>query len=75
MNKEQGLYQKSKAQIRLLLQAKLDINDIENVGKKNVKIDKRNGAVIIRINYAVKTELTGTLSLLAEFKEKAELAN
>jgi len=75
MQKEQGLYRKNKAQIRSLLNKKLSVNDIKSVKKKNIKIDKRNGAVIIRINYSVKTELAGALSLLAEFNEKAELVN
>ena len=75
MQKEQGLYQKSKVQIRSLLNQKLEINDIESIKKKDVKIDKRNGEVIIRINYSVKIKLAGALSLLAEFNEKAEIAN
>ena len=75
MQKEQGLYQKTKSQIRNLLNQKLEVNDIESVKKKDVKIDKRNGTVIIRIDYSVKTKLAGALSLVAEFKEKAELVN
>jgi len=75
MEKTQGLYKNSTAKIRSLLQRKLDINNVKSVTKKNVKINKRNGVVVINVNYSVKVPLVGALSLVADFYETAEAAN
>ena len=75
MERTNGLFRMSKAKIRGLLKKKLDVNDIKNVKKKNVKINKRNGLVIINVDYSVKVPLVKGLSLIAEFHEVAESAN
>jgi len=75
LEKTQGISRMSRAQIRSLLQRKLDINYIRSIKKKNIKINKRNGAAIVVINYKVKVPLVGALSLLAEFNEKIEAVN
>ena len=75
MEKESGLYRKSKSQIRKSLISKLDINDVKHVKKKDIKVNKRGGSVIIEVNYSVKVPLMGPLSLIAEFDEEAETLN
>jgi len=75
MEKESGLYRKDKVQIRNNIIAKLNVNDVKNVQKKNIKVNKRSGSVIINIAYTVKTPLMGPLSLVAEFNEDAEVTN
>lgn len=73
--KTQGISRMSRAKIRSRLQAKLDVNNIRNLKKSNIKINKRNGAAIVTIDYTVKVPLVGALSLLAEFHERIEAVN
>ncbi len=75
LEKTQGISRMSRTQIRNLLLRKLDINNIRNIKKRNIKVNKRNGAAIIRVDYTVKVPLVGPLSLLAEFHEKVEAVN
>lgn len=75
MEKESGIYRKSKAQIRNSLTAKLDINDVKHVKRNDIKVNKRGGSVIIEVNYSVTVPLMGPLSLIAEFNEEAETLN
>jgi len=75
LSKETGLYKKSKAEIRLLLEKKLRVNNIKSIKKKDIKISKRGRIVTVTIDYAVTTPLMGALTLLAEFHEEAEATN
>jgi len=75
LEKTEGISRMSRAKIRSLLEAKLDINYIRSLTRKNIKVNKRNGAVIVTIDYTVKKPLVGQLSLLAEFHEKIEAVN
>ena len=73
--KTQGISRMSRAKIRSLLQTKLDINNIRTISKKNIKVNKRNGAAIVVVKYTVKVPLIAELSLLAEFNERIEAVN
>lgn len=75
LEKTSGVSRMSKLEVRSLLMKKLNINDIKNVKKKNIKVNKRSGAVIVNIDYTVTTPLVGPLSLIAEFNESIESAN
>ncbi len=75
LSKTQGISRMSRAKIRGLLQTKLDINNVRRIKKKNIKINKRNGAAIVAVKYTVKVPLVGELSLVAEFDEKIEAVN
>ena len=73
--KEAGLHKKTKAEIRRLLNKKLNINNIRSIKKKDIKISKRGRIVTVTIDYSVQTPLMGALTLLAEFHEEAEATN
>jgi len=75
LEKTQGISRMSRSKIRSLLQKKLDINYITTIKKNNIKVNKRNGAAVVEINYTVKTPLVAQLSLLAEFQERIEAVN
>jgi len=72
LKNEQGIERKAGTEIRDLLWRKLDINDVKNVGLKNIKINKRKGNLYVRVVYDVKQPLVGPLSLVAEFDERME---
>ena len=73
--KETGLHKKTKAEIRRLLNKKLNINNIRSIKKKDIKISKRGKIVTVTVDYSVTTPLMGALTLLAEFHEEAEATN
>jgi len=75
LKRTQGISRMPATKIRTLLQRKFDINNIRTINKNNVKVNKRNGTVIVTVDYTVKVPLAGSLSLLAEFNERIEAVN
>jgi len=72
LKSEAGIEKKSFLKIRGLLIRKLDINDVKNVGAKDIKVNKRKGKLYVTVKYTVKQPLTGPLSLVADFEERME---
>jgi len=73
MEQTEGLYLRSSSKIRTLVQTKLDINDVKSIGRKDIKVIKREGTVYIDIEYSVTIPFAGAISILADFHESAEV--
>ncbi len=64
---------KSKNQIWISLNKQFNMDYIDNIKKKDVKITSRSGYVKVRIVYHVKELLVGNLSVWADFDDMIEV--
>lgn len=72
LHQEGQLTQKSTRDIQRLILKRLEINDVHNVSKEHIDIQKKRGQVIVNIQYEVRTSLFGNLDIVARFDELFE---
>lgn len=61
------------AEIEERLLTRLDINDVEHVGKDHIKISRDKGKLVVTVNYEARVPLFVNLDLVAKFNDDMEL--
>lgn len=73
MQEDESLVTNSKRQIESLLMKKLDINMVEEVTRKDIKIFKQGEYVKIGVSYEVTENIMGNLDVLVYFDDEIEV--
>lgn len=69
LNKDPDIQSKSREEILGLLQKRWDINNIETVKTKDVKINREDGTIKLQLKYDVTRNLYGNLDVLVHFDD------
>ena len=64
---------KSPAEIRSLLQRRIDVNAIDSVQAKDIKIEQLNGKTNIGAHYEVRVPVLGNVDAVSKFDESIEV--
>lgn len=67
LKSEPEVASKTGPDILQLLQKRLDINDVEHVGRDNIDIRRTDTGVVISVKYEVRKELWGNIDLVGKF--------
>lgn len=70
LNKDPDLQSKSREEILVLLQNRWDINNIEAVKKKDVKIAREEGNLKLQLKYEVTRNVYANLDVLVRFDDE-----
>lgn len=70
LNKDPDLQSKSREEILGLLQNRWDINNIETVKKKDVKITREEGTLKLQLKYEVSRNVYSNLDVLVRFDDE-----
>jgi len=73
LEKEPDITQASKTEIRKLISRRLDINSVDDVTAKDFRIEKREGRLIVRIDYEVRVPVLGNVDAVQKFHDQIEL--
>ncbi len=65
--------QKSKADIRRMVMARLNTNGVRDITKEDVKIEKKPGILSIGIEYFVRKPMVGNIEIIVSFDDEIEL--
>ncbi|HED15195.1 MAG TPA: DUF4845 domain-containing protein [Gammaproteobacteria bacterium] len=63
----------SRRQILALLQKRLDVDDVESVKRKNIKIERKRGRLIVTIEYEIRKPLLGRYDIVAKHKNIVDI--
>ena len=70
LKNEANIAQKSPDEIKRMLEKRWDVNSIDEIStSENVTIDKRGGAVTIKVAYEVEKPLIANMSILIKFND------
>lgn len=69
LKKDPDLQSKTRDEILSLLQKRWDINNIENVTTKDVKITREEGSIKLHLKYDVTRNVFGNLDVLVHFDD------
>lgn len=72
IRKEASVSEKSKEEILTLLEKRWDINSVDHVSAKDVKITKQDGRVKVQIAYEVVEHIMGNVDALITFDNAVE---
>ncbi len=70
---EPGIGQKPPAEVRKLLLRRFDINDVEHVDKKDIKISRENGKMKVSVTYEVRVPILGNVDAVTSFNKEVEV--
>lgn len=70
LNKDPDLQSKSREEILGLLQNRWDINNIEAVKKKDVKVSREEGNLKLQLKYEVTRNVYGNLDVVVRFDDE-----
>lgn len=70
LEKDPDLQTKTKEEILTLLQNRWDINNIDTVRAKDVKISREEGNIGLRLKYEVSKNVFGNLDVLVHFDDQ-----
>ena len=73
LSDEQGIKDKKKSEIKELLQRRFSINNVVNVNKKHITINRTKTGMSIDIIYEVRKPLVGNVDLVMYFNEQVML--
>lgn len=73
LENEPGITEKSPAEIRSLISRRFDVNDVEHVTAKDVKVTRDSGRTIISIKYEVRVPIMGNVDAVTKFDKSVEI--
>lgn len=68
---ESGTKSLSDHEIYSTLEKRFQIDDVKNVNREHISIDRQGGAMVIDIDYEVRTPAVGNVDMVVSFKEEA----
>ncbi len=69
LSSEDDIKELKKSAIKQLLQRRFSINDVKNVTKEHIEINKTKTETTIKINYEVRKPLVGNIDIVIRFSE------
>lgn len=72
LKKDPDIHTRSKDEILSLLEKRWDINMVERVTKKDVKITKQGGRLTVQIGYEAVEHIMGNVDVLVTFDDSIE---
>ncbi|WP_297529483.1 DUF4845 domain-containing protein [Thiohalobacter sp.] len=75
LKNEPGITQKSPGEIRTLISRRFDINDVEHVKAKEVKITRDRGRTIVSVKYEVRVPVLGNVDAVTKFDKSVEIVH
>lgn len=77
LQQEPGIKDKTPTEIRSLLQRRLDINDVANVKKDHVTVekDRKSGLLRIAVVYEVRVDILANVDAVVSFSDSIEIAS
>jgi len=73
LRKDIDLRERSRDEIYTILKKRLDVNDIKNVAKEDVTIQKTVNSTTVNVDYEVKVPLFGNIALALSFHKSVVL--
>ncbi len=73
LSSETGIKEMKKSAIKELLQRRFSINEVENVNKDHITINKTKGTMTIEITYEVRKPLVGNIDIVVHFNDSLAL--
>lgn len=70
---EEGLAQKTPAEIKELILKRLDIDDVDDVAAEHIAISRNDGKLVVDINYQVRSPLFSNIELLGTYTKHHEV--
>ncbi len=70
---EPGIIKKSPQKLRDLLGRRFDVNDVENVTPKDVRIKRQGGQTTVDVKYQVQVPMMGNVDALVRFDKQVTL--
>lgn len=64
---------KSKAEIHALLQRRFDVDDVTSVTRKDIKIERKPGHLIVTLEYEIRKPLMGRYDIIARHKNSVDI--
>lgn len=73
LQNEPGITNKTRGEIIQLISKRFDINDVDNVDPKHIKVSKDKGALQVGIKYERREHLMGNIEVIATFDKQVEV--
>ncbi len=70
---EPGIIKKSPKKIRDLLGRRFDVNDVEHVTPRDVRIERQDGQTTVDVKYQVQVPVMGNVDALVRFDKQVTL--
>jgi hypothetical protein len=74
LKEQPNITQQTKSEIVKIVRKRFDINDVNNVDPKLIKISKEKGVLKVGINYERREHLAGNIDIVATFDKQIEVA-
>jgi phosphotransferase system IIB component len=74
LKEQPNITQLTKSEIIKIVRKRFDINDVDNVDPKRIKISKDKGVMKVGINYERREHLVGNVDIVAIFDKHIEVA-
>jgi hypothetical protein len=73
LQQEPYLGNKTPMEIRNLLQRRIDVNAIDSIQAKDIKIEQQNGKTTIATKYEVRVPILGNVDAVSKFEKSIEV--
>jgi len=74
LKEQPNITQLTKSEIIKIVRKRFDVNDVDNVDPKRIKISKDKGVMKVGINYERREHLVGNVDIVAIFDKHVEVA-
>ena len=74
LKEQPNITQLTKGEIVKIVRKRFDVNDVDNVDPKRIKISKDKGVLRVSINYERREHLVGNVDIVAKFDKQVEVA-
>jgi len=73
LKSERGITRKPRSEIRRLIERRFDINDVESVRARDVRIQGGAGLLQLSVRYEARTPLLGNVDAVARFEREVRI--
>ncbi len=73
LSSESGVKEMKSSAIKTLLERRFSINEVDNVTRENITIEKAKGDMTIDIKYEVRKPLVGNIDIVIYFNDQLKL--
>lgn len=72
---DRSISAENRAEVMSTIRKRLNINDVDNVKRENIKFERVSGGLEVTIEYEARVDLVGNLDAVASFKKQALIRN
>ena len=70
--REPAITRKTKTDIRVLIIRRFGINNIKSISARDVRMEKRDGKLVLSVDYEIRTPWIANIDLIARFDKVVE---